>query len=957
MNPRLSSHKTPSVTRARKALEPTVRRSSPAIEHAIVDLQRVAGNAAVTDLLSSLQRDSALATKPAAAPPAASPGIETVPIDRLDALAAVVPKRKYDAVAIVPTSVASAPASAPISVLLHLHGINIPYSYEDALGVDGEVPPEYQMQQQLQAFVGNRADTRMIGLLPVGKTTSREIEKKDGTKRTVHGVTFGQFNTEALVDQAIKRLVEMKRLPEKSTANGVVLSAHSGGGLDMLRAASTAGKKRLIGMFGFESINNDFGAYLAFLKKKLAEALKELGNRQAPADASQAAAEAAFQAQRQYLTQEAFRYVGESGPTYQSVYRLLHDAIYGGKNQKGWMVENDAELRQVAGSHYDEIRALFAANYRINAEETVGHRQILQDRFQQALETLPSAGAPTKGTAPAGPAKSPTPPPGNVAPQPEPAHGAAGPSSPAAGHAGGLTETLDRIGALTGFGGGWLLALLGGATPIEAALMQVIAAGVRDSARLTDLVWYLRHPGSGPIAPDDAASKKEWNQIRSTIVRPALARAGARAPATSLPPAPTATPAESKPTGTPTPGPIPATKAAPPSTAPAPSAPTSTASSNSAGAKLAAHYTLSDEDRLKIDPLRADLKDLKTAGNSLDDLQAALKKHKRAPTADEAERMKTLEAEKTRLSTKILAAWGSWDAVSAALAKSDIEKDVVVKGKMSLAEWYAGIDAGATFLGRVIDASGGASKGVHKELLAKLQQAEALLRAEPKPGTLGVGAEGAAKMGESIKLNGLRPPKAATGGERPSMHCYGLAVDINYYGNPFVGLSGGGASPAVRMIKHATQLISGQEVNTRQSAKSLDATAAGEMWDKLRGASDDLKTYLNLRDDGSDTGVPATATEDVAKQYLGWHVARNGGSTSLKEWRKALKADVADSRRGDFLAQGSYDVKRDPKLVGIMDLPKALVQALVQAGLLWGGLYSGAKDIMHFDYRSGTIKR
>src|SRR5438132_4384154 len=176
-------------------------------------------------------------------------------------------------------------------------------------------------------------------------------------------------------------------------------------------------------------------------------------------------------------------------------------------------------------------------------------------------------------------------------------------------------------------------------------------------------------------------------------------------------------------------------------------------------------------------------------------------------------------------------------------------------------------------------------------------------------------------MGESITLNALRPPKAATGGDRPSMHCYGLAVDINYYGNPFVGLSGKGAPPAARMINHASQLISGKEFNVLQKAKSLKADAAGEMWDNLQGASADLKAYLNLKDDGSETGVPAGVAEDVAKQYLGWHVARNGGSTSLKEWRKALKADVADSRRGDFLAQGGYDVKRDPKLVGIMDLP------------------------------------
>src|SRR5207302_3829402 len=216
--------------------------------------------------------------------------------------------------------------------------------------------------------------------------------------------------------------------------------------------------------------------------------------------------------------------------------------------QKGWMVEKDADLHKIAGSHYDEIRTLFVANYQINPEEKAEHSQILQKgRFQHALETLPSTGAPAQGTSPAAPAKSPTPPPGNVAPQQGSVPATRQPSSPPGGQASGLSETVDRIATLTGFGGGWRLARLGGATQVEAALIQVVAAGVRDTAQLTDLVWYMRHPSSGPIAADDDASRKEWNQIRSTIVRPAVANTVAKA---------TAGPAG--PTGTHTAGPIPA---------------------------------------------------------------------------------------------------------------------------------------------------------------------------------------------------------------------------------------------------------------------------------------------------------------------------------------------------------------------------------------------------------------
>lgn len=46
---------------------------------------------------------------------------------------------------------------------------------------------------------------------------------------------------------------------------------------------------------------------------------------------------------------------------------------------------------------------------------------------------------------------------------------------------------------------------------------------------------------------------------------------------------------------------------------------------------------------------------------------------------------------------------------------------------------------------------------------------------------------------------------------------------------------------------------------------------------------------------------------------------------------------------------------RDPA-AGFIDLSQELVEALgTQAGLFWGARYGTAKDIMHFDWRRGTI--
>jgi len=74
----------------------------------------------------------------------------------------------------------------------------------------------------------------------------------------------------------------------------------------------------------------------------------------------------------------------------------------------------------------------------------------------------------------------------------------------------------------------------------------------------------------------------------------------------------------------------------------------------------------------------------------------------------------------------------------------------------------------------------------------------------------------------------------------------------------------------------------------------------------------------------------------------------DGLPSSMKQrswWIKHQKADRALRGRGDL-------VGRDPRKIGTMDLDERLVRALTDAGLTWGGMYKGAKDLMHFDDRS-----
>ena len=218
---------------------------------------------------------------------------------------------------------ALASGAAEVPILLHLHGISViaGHNYAHMLR-NREVPPEYAMTEQLQA-ANAKPGSRMIAVLPVGETV--EVSKKDAKSKS-YTVDFGGFDADTLATQAIAALVSEGQLPKGSSAGGVVLSAHSGGGFDAKGAASG---KKVIGMFAFESIHGDLAQYQALLEGKLAHDLAGLQALAAPAGATPAVDLQAFQAQRQYLLEKGFRFVGFAGsnPGYRKRFRALRDAI------------------------------------------------------------------------------------------------------------------------------------------------------------------------------------------------------------------------------------------------------------------------------------------------------------------------------------------------------------------------------------------------------------------------------------------------------------------------------------------------------------------------------------------------------------------------------------------------------------------------------------------------------
>jgi hypothetical protein len=281
-----------------------------------------------------------------------------------------------------------------------------------------------------------------------------------------------------------------------------------------------------------------------------------------------------------------------------------------------------------------------------------------------------------------------------------------------------------------------------------------------------------------------------------------------------------------------------------------------------------------------------------------------------------------------------------------------IEADL--RGKragMTAAAWFQGLRPDATFLGLPIRASGGDIPGVHEELLSVLKTAEQSMQRRLPGKSL---AEIAALL-EVYDVAGLRPPKAATGGTRVTMHAYGLAIDVNYKGNPFLGQDNKAhdnvwGNRDAEMIKRATQLMTGHSTSIRENphrlttagkadteeGRDLRAERAGELWEKHATTSDALRDYLNLTDD---------AVEDLVRLH--------GQGHDVAWWKAQHAADRDLSRESGELSGHSDPAGKH----GVMDLTKELVLLLVRAGLSWGGAYNSGKDLMHFDLRTGSIVR
>ncbi|TMC46130.1 MAG: hypothetical protein E6J25_00765 [Chloroflexi bacterium] len=317
-------------------------------------------------------------------------------------------------------------------------------------------------------------------------------------------------------------------------------------------------------------------------------------------------------------------------------------------------------------------------------------------------------------------------------------------------------------------------------------------------------------------------------------------------------------------------------------------------------------------------------------------------------------------------------------------AEKSVAADILKGTKKDVDTWFASFEPGATFLGLTIRASSaGEPPGVHHQLAVVLKAAEAsLVKAGEKP------ADAALRLGVK-DIAGLRVPKTPTGKTSgASMHCFGLAVDIDHDNNPFIGNADkptkkkpeGGAS--IQIIAHASLLlggaardplrappgINGHETDSKEDRKAR-AERADEQWKLLNADSVLVQQYLSMTSDQLDTAVADRLPALTAWQQLQTAEPVQDGKHKKKKkkkashlpwvehvsdpawWRDQHERDIKQSGSGDFGRGTTSDAKK----FGFMTLQEEVVKALVMAGLSWGGAYKGDKDIMHFDLRTGSI--
>ncbi len=231
--------------------------------------------------------------------------------------------------------------------------------------------------------------------------------------------------------------------------------------------------------------------------------------------------------------------------------------------------------------------------------------------------------------------------------------------------------------------------------------------------------------------------------------------------------------------------------------------------------------------------------------------------------------------------------------------------------------------------------------GVHPVLMRKLRAAEAALLATTAykgytPRRLG------RELGISERHGGSRPEDATM-----SMHTVGLAIDINYTGNPWIG-----GTNFAQVMRNAVLLISGDLVDfTSVHLHGIRTNSTADIADELRKRSNDLVEYFRL------IGHPQLLHDKLDARRATSGVWRQSETIddAAQRWKETIRSDLAKLEQ-----EANFAPQHDPRH-GFIDLQTSLAVALRDnACLAWGAVDFGDRqsgDVMHFDCRPDGVGR
>jgi len=254
-----------------------------------------------------------------------------------------------------------------------------------------------------------------------------------------------------------------------------------------------------------------------------------------------------------------------------------------------------------------------------------------------------------------------------------------------------------------------------------------------------------------------------------------------------------------------------------------------------------------------------------------------------------------------------------------------------------------GIDApmvAGTFLGEGVQA--------HPVLVKRLQLAESHLQATVGKSGAQLAKELGVRGGYSIFRKGA------------AYHGFGLAIDINYSTNPFIGGQDGdqtGNHQAIAAIFHACLLTGqGTPVSPSDSAGRQGKESTADLWQHFHDSSEALKQYLGAKDN-----LPQVNAWIEAGNLSRALTAPRGVTDEAKlrgadapAWLEQIRIDQ-ELTHGASSSQSNWWMDSSNRASnGFMDLDQRLVVALRDiGGLGWGASDFGeaSGDFMHFDCR------